>query len=108
MDDILLTIMAYDHFVAICYHLKYMVIMSPQHCTLLVLVSWLIIVSFCMTNILLMKPLILHRGTEILHFFCELAQVFKVASSHTFISNIVLLVAAALLCVFPVIWILFS
>ncbi|XP_004633086.1 olfactory receptor 7D4-like [Octodon degus] len=108
MDDVLLTVMAYDHYMAICHPLNYTVIMSPRHCSLLVLVSWFIIVCFALVHILLIKPLTFHIGTTIPHFFCELAQVLKVASSDTSINNIVLLVAAALLCVFPVIGILFS
>ncbi|KFO28729.1 olfactory receptor 7D4 [Fukomys damarensis] len=108
MDDFLLTLMAYDRFVAICHPLNYMVIMNPQHCSLLVLMSWLIVVWVSLLHILLMKPLTFHVGTEIPHFFCELAQVLRVASSDTLINNIILLVATALLCVFPVTGILFS
>uniref|UniRef100_A0A3Q7NJQ3 Olfactory receptor 7A10-like n=1 Tax=Callorhinus ursinus TaxID=34884 RepID=A0A3Q7NJQ3_CALUR len=41
----LLSVMAYDRFVAICHSLHYTVIMNPQLCGLLVLVSWLSVVS---------------------------------------------------------------
>nr|XP_020767934.1 putative olfactory receptor 7A2 [Odocoileus virginianus texanus] len=44
LDDFLLTVMAYDHFVAICCPLHYTVIMHPLLCALLVLVSWMTIV----------------------------------------------------------------
>ena len=41
LDDILLTVMAYDCFVAICQPLHYPVIMNLQLCGLLVLVLWM-------------------------------------------------------------------
>ncbi|MBZ3875691.1 Olfactory receptor 7D4 [Sciurus carolinensis] len=108
MDNFLLTVMAYDCFVAICHPLNYLLIMNPHFCVLLVLMSWLIVFCSSLLHILLMKRLRFSIGTKIPHFFCELAQVLKVASSDTLINNIILLVANALLCVFPVTGILFS
>ncbi|XP_046292623.1 olfactory receptor 7A10-like [Marmota monax] len=45
LDVFLLTVMAYDRFVAICHPLNYMVIMKHRLCGLLVLVSWVVCVS---------------------------------------------------------------
>ncbi|XP_033615330.1 olfactory receptor 867-like, partial [Fukomys damarensis] len=108
MDNFLLTVMAYDRFVAICYPLKYTVIMNPRLCGLLLLVSWVIMFWVSLMHILLMKQLIFSTGTEIPHFFCELTEMLKVASSDSLINNIFLYVVTAVLGVFPVTGILFS
>ncbi|XP_025771610.1 olfactory receptor 7A17-like [Puma concolor] len=45
MDVFLLSVMAYDRFVAICHPLHYTIIVNPRLCGLLVLVSWITVVS---------------------------------------------------------------
>ena len=42
LDNILLTVMAYVQFVAICHSLQYMIIMNLKFCDLLLLTSWLV------------------------------------------------------------------
>uniref|UniRef100_D3Z819 G-protein coupled receptors family 1 profile domain-containing protein n=1 Tax=Rattus norvegicus TaxID=10116 RepID=D3Z819_RAT len=108
MDDVLLTLMAYDRFVAICNPLKYTVIMNPRVCTLLVLMFWIIIFWVSLIHVLLMNELNFSRGTEIPHFFCELAQVLKVSNSDTHINNIFMYVLSSLLGVIPMTGILMS
>jgi olfactory receptor len=108
MDNFLLTVMAYDRFVAICYPLNYTVIMNSWVCGLLVLVPLTIMFWISLTHILLIKQLIFSIGTEIPHFFCELAQVLKVTSSDSILNNAFLNVVTALLGVFSVTGILFS
>ncbi|XP_005867352.2 PREDICTED: olfactory receptor 7D4-like, partial [Myotis brandtii] len=108
MDNFLLTAMAYDRYVAICQPLYYTVVMNPRFCGFLVLVSWLIIFWVSLVHILLMRQMTFCMGTKIPHFFCELAQILKVACSDTVINNIFMYVATVLLVVFPFTGIIFS
>uniref|UniRef100_G3UGF3 Olfactory receptor n=1 Tax=Loxodonta africana TaxID=9785 RepID=G3UGF3_LOXAF len=108
LDNFLLTMMAYDRFVAICHPLYYTVIMNPRLCVLLVLVSWVIIFWVSLLHIVLITRLNFCIDTEMPHFFCELTQIIKVACSDTHINYIFLYVLTALMGVFPLSGILFS
>ena len=108
MDNFLLTVMAYDRYVAICHPLHYLVIMNPRLCGLLVLLCWFIMLCVSLVHILLMRRLTFCAGTKIPHFFCELAQILKQACSDNFINNVFMYITTALLGVIPVTGILYS
>ncbi|EFB20425.1 hypothetical protein PANDA_020937, partial [Ailuropoda melanoleuca] len=97
LDDFLLTGMAYDRFVAICHPLHYTVIMNPQLCGLLVLVSWMMSALHSLLESLMMLQLTFCRQVEISHFFCEINQVVRLACSDTFLNDMVMYFAAVLL-----------
>ncbi|XP_019489997.1 PREDICTED: olfactory receptor 7A17-like [Hipposideros armiger] len=96
LDVCLLTVMAYDRFVAICHPLHYMVIMHPRLCGLLVLVSWIMCVLISLLHSLMVLRLSFCTDLEIPHFFCELNQMIQLACSDTFLSNVVMYFAAVL------------
>lgn len=109
MDNFLLTIMAYDCFVAICHPFNYTVIINPRICGLLVLLSWITMFWVSLIHMLLLKQLKFSISTEIPHFFCELTELLRVVHSDIHINNIFFLyLVTALLGVFPVIGIAFS
>ncbi|XP_057564314.1 olfactory receptor-like protein OLF4 [Hippopotamus amphibius kiboko] len=108
LDDFLLTVMAYDRFVAICHPLHYMVIMSPRLCGLLVLVSWIMCVLHSLLHSLLVLRLSFCTDLEIPHFFCEFKQIVQSACSDTFVNDIVIYFAAVLLGGGPLFGILYS
>ena len=108
MDTFLLTVMAYDRFVAICHPLHYTIIMNPCLCGLLVLVSWFISLSYSLILSLLMLRLSFCTNWVIPHFYCELAQVLTLACSDTLINYILLYVVIGFLGIVPFSGILFS
>ncbi|KAG8517241.1 Olfactory receptor 7A17 [Galemys pyrenaicus] len=108
LDDFLLTVMAYDRFVAICHPLHYTVIMKPQLCGLLVLVSWVISGLNSLLECLMLLRLSYCTDVEIPHFFCELSQMVQLACSDTFLNNMVLYFVALLLGGGPLAGILYS
>ncbi|XP_047630654.1 olfactory receptor 7A10-like [Phacochoerus africanus] len=108
LDNLLLTVMAYDRFVAICHPLHYRSMMNPQLCDLLALFSWSLSVLVALLQSLMLLHLSFCTHTEILHFFCELAEVLKSACSDALTNYIALYSAAGLLGIPPLTGILFS
>ncbi|XP_015344338.1 olfactory receptor 7C2-like [Marmota marmota marmota] len=107
-DNFLLTVMAYDRFVAICHPLHYMAIMNPQLCLLMALGSWMVSILGSLPETLTTLRLSFCTKIEIPHFFCDLPAVLKLACSDTLINNIVVYSVAIVLGVFPLTGILFS
>ncbi|XP_044903215.1 olfactory receptor-like protein OLF4 [Felis catus] len=108
LDDFLLSAMAYDRFVAICHPLHYTVIMNPQLCGLLVLVSWIISVTNSLLQTLMVLQLSFCTDMEIPHFFCELNQMIQLACSDTFLNDMMMYFATVLLGGAPLAGVLYS
>ncbi|XP_034509225.1 olfactory receptor 7A17-like, partial [Ailuropoda melanoleuca] len=108
LDDFLLAVMAYDRFVAICHPLHYTVIMNPQLCVLLVLVSWILSALDSLLRSLMVSWLSFCILVDISHFFCEINQVVRLACSDTFLNDMVMYIATMLLAGGPLTGILYS
>ncbi|XP_077003375.1 olfactory receptor 7A17-like [Tamandua tetradactyla] len=108
VEDFLLTVMAYDRYVAICNPLHYMVTMNPRLCVLLVLGSWIISALYALFQNLLVLQLSFCAPFEIPHFFCELNQMVQLACSDTFLIDTVMYFLAGLLGGGPFMGIIFS
>ncbi|XP_036271938.1 olfactory receptor 7A10-like [Pipistrellus kuhlii] len=108
LDNFLLTVMAYDRFVAICHPLHYMVIMNPRLCGLLVLVSWIISGLNSLLQSIMVLQLSFCTHFEIAHYFCEIKQVIQLACSDTFLNNMVMYFVSALLGAGPLAGIIYS
>lgn len=90
--------MAYDQYVAICKPLYYMVIISPQLCGLLVLMSWIMSVLHSLLQFNNFANVLLYTLGH-LPFFCKVNQVVQLACSDTFLNYMVMYLTAVLLVV---------
>ncbi|KFO19582.1 Olfactory receptor 7G3 [Fukomys damarensis] len=108
MDDLLLTVMAYDCFVAICHPLRYNAIMNPKLCWQLVLLSFLISVLVALLHTSMALRLSFCTNLEIPHFFCELDHLLKLACSDIFINTFLMYFITDVFGIVPVSGIIFS
>ncbi|XP_040305595.1 olfactory receptor 7G2-like [Herpailurus yagouaroundi] len=108
LENFLLAAMAYDRYVAICHPLRYTVIMKPHLCGLLILLSLSISIADALLHSLMVLRLSFCADLEIAHFFCELAQVIKLACSDTLINNILVYLVTSILGGIPFLGIIFS
>ncbi|XP_006268379.1 olfactory receptor 6M1-like [Alligator mississippiensis] len=92
----LLAVMAYDRYIAICYPLRYSVIMSQKVCVLLIIGSWVggcmapLVAAFLVISLPFCGPNIVN------HFFCDIPPLLKLACVDTSITQKVIFLLSAL------------
>ncbi|XP_003461697.2 olfactory receptor 1361-like [Cavia porcellus] len=101
MDGFLLSVMAYDRYVAICQPLHYTMIMRPKLCVLLVAVSWVITNLHALLHTLLMVRLNFCFTNTVNHFFCDPYPVLKLSCSDTFINDLMVFTVGGLVFLTP-------
>ncbi|XP_074076726.1 olfactory receptor 1G1-like [Macrotis lagotis] len=108
LDEFLLAIMAYDRYVAICHPLHYTIMMSPQLCFLLILISWVVNALHSLLHTLLMNELVFCAKNTIPHFFCDLNPLLKLSCSDIFINELVILIIGGVASLIPFVCIIIS
>ncbi|XP_003924392.1 olfactory receptor 4E1 [Saimiri boliviensis] len=86
----LLTVMAYDRYVAICKPLQYMIVMNWKVCVMLAVALWTggTIHSVALTSLPIKLP---YCGPDVIdNFFCDVPQVIKLACTDTHIIEILI------------------
>ncbi|XP_058400453.1 putative olfactory receptor 10D4 [Diceros bicornis minor] len=82
-EGFLYTVMAYDRFVAICYPLRYMVIMNHKVCSILATGTWL---GGCVHAIILISltfQLSYCGSNEVGYYFCDIPAILPLACGDT-------------------------
>ncbi|XP_012311831.1 olfactory receptor 2AG1 [Aotus nancymaae] len=82
-EDLLLAFMAYDRYVAICHPLKYMTLMSPRVCWLMVATSWILASLSALVYTVYTMHYPFCRAQKIRHLLCEIPPLLKLACADT-------------------------
>ncbi|KAF7464769.1 olfactory receptor 2W3-like [Marmota monax] len=108
VECLLLAVMAYDRFVAVCKPLHYTVIMSSRLCLGLVSVAW----GCGMANSLVMSPVTLRLPrcghNKVDHFLCEMPALIRMACVNTVAIEGTVFVLAVGIVLSPLVFILVS
>ncbi|XP_036616771.1 olfactory receptor 13-like [Trichosurus vulpecula] len=100
-ECLLLVVMSYDRYVAICHPLRYSVIMSWRVCITLSLISWAVGFLLALSHLILLLPLPFCGPQKINYFFCEIIAILKLACADTHINEILVFAGAASVLVGP-------
>ncbi|XP_007539034.1 olfactory receptor 2G3-like [Erinaceus europaeus] len=107
-ECVLLAVMAFDRYAAVCKPLHYATVMNPQLCLALAGVAWLSGIgnTLIQSTITLLLPRCGHRWLH--HFFCEIPSMIKLACVDIHANEVQLFVASLVLLLFPLSLILIS
>uniref|UniRef100_G3TB73 Olfactory receptor n=1 Tax=Loxodonta africana TaxID=9785 RepID=G3TB73_LOXAF len=96
-EMVILVSMAYDRYVAICKPLYYVVIMSRQTCTVLVMLSWAVGLVHTLSQLSFTVNLPFCGPNVVDSFFCDLPRVTKLACLDSYIIEIVIVANSGIL-----------
>ncbi|XP_007184731.2 olfactory receptor-like protein OLF3 [Balaenoptera acutorostrata] len=108
IEFVLLAVMAYDRYVAVCDPLRYLVIMHGGLCARLAITSWVSasVNSLMQTTITFQLPMCMNKYID--HISCELLAVVRLACVDTSSSEIAIMVSSIVLLMTPFCLVLLS
>ncbi|XP_069837925.1 olfactory receptor 5AR1-like [Dendropsophus ebraccatus] len=96
MEMVLLAVMAYDRFVAICHALHYTLLMSSRNCLVIVISVWIVAFLEPVSFTALVANLSFCSSNQIDHFFCDASPLLKLSCSDTTLVNMTTYILGAL------------
>nr|XP_020663036.1 olfactory receptor 1020-like isoform X2 [Pogona vitticeps] len=101
VECLLLGVMAYDRYAAICHPLHYNVLMSPKICASLAGASWILGLSHSGVHAGMITRLSFCRDNVIQHFFCDLPPLLQLSCSDTLPNQICIFVVGGTMVMGP-------
>ncbi|XP_073403078.1 olfactory receptor 11L1-like [Dendrobates tinctorius] len=105
LECLLLAVMSYDRYQAICHPLHYTSMMTPTFCVKAVLLCWVMMFAGVLTYSITISCLWFCGPNVIDHFFCDLDPILELSCSDTFFMKTedMILMIPSVLCPFTVI-----
>ncbi|NXU57261.1 OR2B6 protein, partial [Turnix velox] len=107
-ECVLLGVMAYDRFMAICHPLQYTTVMNRKLCTRMVVASWTSSLqsSLVINSLILQLPLC--EPHTLNHYFCEVTAILALACADTTLTELVIFIFSILIVFIPFLLIITS
>ncbi|XP_003820567.3 olfactory receptor 2A2-like [Pan paniscus] len=100
-ECLILVVMSYDRYVAICHPLQYTVIMSWRVCTILAVMSWSCGFALSLVHAILLLRLPFCGPRDVNHLFCEILSILKLACADTWANQVVIFATCVFVLVGP-------
>ncbi|XP_058397106.1 olfactory receptor 4N2-like [Diceros bicornis minor] len=96
-EELLLVVMAFDRYMAICRPLHYSTVMNPRACYVLLLALWLGGFVHSIIQVALILHLPFCGPNRLDNFFCDVPQVIKLACTDTFVVELLMVFNSGLM-----------
>ncbi|XP_037679327.1 olfactory receptor 2AJ1-like [Choloepus didactylus] len=100
-ECLLLTLMSYNCYVAICNPLRYPVIMNPRVCLQMTTLSWVVGFLNSLFHTVYITHFPLCDSKEIWHFFCKVSAILKLSCEDTSTYEMILFVMGIVFLLIP-------
>ncbi|XP_075859745.1 olfactory receptor 4N4C-like [Microcebus murinus] len=96
-EELLLVVMAFDRYIAICRPLHYSTVMNPRACYAMLLAPWIGGFVHSIIQVALILRLPFCGPNQLDNFFCDVPQVIKLACTDTFVVELLMVFNSGLM-----------
>ncbi|XP_075048332.1 olfactory receptor 6B9-like [Mixophyes fleayi] len=100
-ECVLLAVMAFDRYVAICIPLRYAVIINNTCCLQMIVCSWVLGFSIALIKVIFIFRLSFCGPNVINHFFCDISPVLNLACTDISLAELVDCILGTIICFVP-------